>query len=67
MLALQQSLKSLVDDPSEADFERGRTFWKLFFDGPDVLIENLKTGRPQFAFEEVSPVRVLVVSSSADH
>jgi len=53
VLALQQSVKTLVDDPSEADFQRGRTFWNLFFGGPDELLATLKIGKPQFAFEEV--------------
>jgi hypothetical protein len=36
LLALQQSLKTLVDDPLGVDFERARSYWSLFFVGPNV-------------------------------
>lgn len=60
VLALQQSLKTIADDPSEADFLRGRAYWHLFFEGPKPMLDGLRLkgttttppGTRGFSFEE---------------
>lgn len=36
ILALQQNLKNIGDEPLEVDFDRSRKFWELFGKGPRV-------------------------------
>lgn len=36
ILALQQSLRSVLSDPAEADFARSTTYWDLYATGPKV-------------------------------
>lgn len=46
ILALQQNLKTLGDEPLEVNFDRSRRFWELFEAGPKVrtLRANLARG-----------------------
>lgn len=40
MLAVQQALCVVVDDPSRADLPRARTYWALYEMGPKVGVSN---------------------------
>lgn len=37
ILALQQNLKNIGEEPLEVDFDRSRKFWEVFGKGPKVL------------------------------
>jgi exocyst complex component 4 len=43
ILALQQNLKNIGDEPLQVDFDRSRKFWELFGKGPRVRPEQLFT------------------------
>lgn len=45
ILALQQNLKNIGDEPLEVNFDRSRTFWEVFGRGPSVCVYFQCTNR----------------------
>ncbi|KAF9527778.1 exocyst complex component sec8 [Crepidotus variabilis] len=51
VLALQQGVKSLMDDPRDAEFERAKEYFVLFFMGPQKMLETIRK-KQSFSFQE---------------
>mgnify|MGYP006919982458 FL=1 len=47
ILALQQNLKTLGDEPLQVNFDRSRRFWELFEQGPKVSPQNASRPCPR--------------------
>lgn len=52
ILALQQNLKNVGDDPLEVNFDRSRKFWEVFGTGPKVMMDLIRAGKIQYDFED---------------
>ncbi|GAA6019965.1 hypothetical protein JCM11491_006723 [Sporobolomyces phaffii] len=44
VLALQQNLKNIGDEPLGVDFDRSRKFWELFGKGPRAMLDEIQSG-----------------------
>ncbi|KAK0551280.1 exocyst subunit [Tilletia horrida] len=52
IMALQQNLKNIVEDPLEVDFEHSRRFWELLMKEPDQYMDSIKAMGTRHSFEE---------------
>ncbi|KDR85374.1 hypothetical protein GALMADRAFT_234199 [Galerina marginata CBS 339.88] len=51
ILALQQSIKTLNDDPQDSEFERAKRYYSLFFISPQEMLDGIRD-RQNFTFDE---------------
>ena len=65
--ALQQNLRNLVPDPSEADLSKVREFYDLFELGPLGLIDLAGSRDLGFSFPQLSKMMVLIYSLELSH
>ncbi|GAA5904682.1 exocyst subunit SEC8 [Sporobolomyces salmoneus] len=52
ILALQQNLKNIGDEPLQVDFDRSRKFWELFGKGPRAMLDEVQTGTLSYTFDD---------------
>ncbi|GAA5991883.1 hypothetical protein JCM10908_002254 [Rhodotorula pacifica] len=53
ILALQQNLKTLGDEPLQVNFDRSRRFWELFEQGPKTMLELARTNKIKYDFDDL--------------
>jgi len=51
MLALQQSIKSITNEPRKTEFERAKRYYSLFFMSPSDMLSSIREKRV-FSFDE---------------
>lgn len=61
ILALQQNLKNIVDEPLEVDFERSRKFWELLGKEPQEMLKTVKAYNKPYSFDELKSVLSLML------
>ncbi|GAA5870920.1 hypothetical protein JCM3774_003481 [Rhodotorula dairenensis] len=53
ILALQQNLKTLGDEPLQVNFDRSRRFWELFESGPKTMLDLARSNKIQYDFDDL--------------
>ncbi|KWU43286.1 hypothetical protein RHOSPDRAFT_26426 [Rhodotorula sp. JG-1b] len=53
ILALQQNLKTLGDEPLQVNFDRSRRFWELFEQGPQTMLELARANKIHYDFDDL--------------
>jgi len=51
MLALQQSIKSIINDQQNTEFERAKRYYSLFFTSPQDMLDGIRR-KQEFSFDE---------------
>ncbi|KAF9457349.1 Sec8 exocyst complex component-specific domain-containing protein [Collybia nuda] len=51
ILALQQSIKTITNDQKNAEFERAKRYYSLFFMSPQTMLDDIRKRR-SFSFDE---------------
>ncbi|GAA5941737.1 exocyst subunit SEC8 [Sporobolomyces koalae] len=52
ILALQQNLKNIGNEPLEVEFDRSRKFWDLFGKGPRAMLDEIQDGNLTYSFDD---------------
>lgn len=53
ILALQQNLKTLGDEPLQVNFDRSRRFWEVFEQGPKTMLELARANKIHYDFDDL--------------
>ncbi|GAA5956509.1 hypothetical protein JCM3765_003467 [Sporobolomyces pararoseus] len=52
ILALQQNLKNIGEEPLQVDFDRSRKFWELYGKGPRAMLDEIQNGSLNYSFDD---------------
>ncbi|WVW79702.1 hypothetical protein I302_101672 [Kwoniella bestiolae CBS 10118] len=66
ILALQQTLRGIAPAAKEGQLGRAMEFWELYDKGPKEMLEELKTSKPLFSFEDYNTMLNLQCKADQD-